>query len=88
MMCADRHWKLVYRWISAHITLLAEHPPISGSFMFLLCKNHPYESVTSVFDKKKIRVHQCHPWEKRKTAPCIIHEAVILKFNGYRCRYR
>ena len=33
-MCADRHWKLVYRWISAHITLLAEHPPISGSFLF------------------------------------------------------
>ena len=36
MMCADRHWKLVYRWISAHITLLVEHTPISGSFMFLL----------------------------------------------------
>ena len=34
VMCADRHWKLVYRWISAHITLLAEHPPISGSFLF------------------------------------------------------
>ena len=33
-MCADRHWKLVYRWISAHITLLEEHPPISGSFLF------------------------------------------------------
>ena len=34
VICADRHWKLVYRWISAHITLLAEHPPISGSFLF------------------------------------------------------
>ena len=27
---------------------------------------------------RAIRVHQCHPWEKIKTAPCIIHEAVIL----------
>ena len=36
VMCVDRHWKLVYRWISAHITLLVEHAPISGSFMFLL----------------------------------------------------
>ena len=47
VMCADRHWKLVYRWISAHITLLAEHPPISGSFLFFsititrIRKNYP-----------------------------------------------
>ena len=70
MMCADRHWKRVYRWIPVHITLLAEHPPISGSFMFLLCKNHPCQSAISVFGKKKIRVHQCHPWEKGKE--CVI----------------
>ena len=34
VICADRHWKLVYIWISAHITMLEEHPPISGSFLF------------------------------------------------------
>ena len=49
VMCADRHWKLVYRWISAHITLLAEHPPISGSFLFFFYKHHPCQSVQSVF---------------------------------------
>ena len=36
VMCVDRHWKLVYRWISAHITLLVEHTPISGSLLFFL----------------------------------------------------
>ena len=51
VMCADRHWKLVYRWISAHITLLAEHPPISGSFLF--------------FSINIIRVYQCHQWERK-----------------------
>ena len=46
VICADRHWKLVYIWISAHITMLEEHPPISGSFLFF--------SIT-IF-----RIHQCH----------------------------
>ena len=46
VMCADWHWKLVYRWISAHITLLAEHPPISGSFLFL------YIAITHIKGKK------------------------------------
>lgn len=57
VVCADRHWKTVCRWISAHIKLLTEHQAISGSFMFLLCKNHPCQSALSVFDKKKIRVN-------------------------------
>jgi hypothetical protein len=51
-MCADRHWKLVYKWISAHITLLVEHTPISGSFMFF--------SITI------IRGHLRNPWSVSK----------------------
>ena len=73
VMCADRYWKLVYRWISAHITLLVEHPPISGSFMFF--------SITTI---RIIRGRQKEiPWRsvssvgKEKTAPHITHEAVI-----------
>ena len=56
VMCADRHWKLVYRWISAHITLLAEHPPISGSFLFFsititrIRKNYPLLSKLSLME--------------------------------------
>ena len=55
-MCADRHWKLVYKWISAHITLLAEHPPISGSFLFFsititrIRKNYPLLSKLSLME--------------------------------------
>ena len=56
VMCADRHWKLVYRWISAHITLLAEHPPISGSFLFFsititrIRNNYPLLSKLSLME--------------------------------------
>ena len=53
-MCADRHWKLVYRWISAHITLLVEHTPISGSFMFLLY-NQSSVSIRVIRGKRKNR---------------------------------
>ena len=59
VMCADWHWKLVYRWISAHITLLAEHPPISGSFLFLyititrIRKNYPLLSRLSLVLQKQ-----------------------------------
>ena len=79
--CADRHWKLVYRWISAHITLLVEHTPISGSFMFLLYNQSSVSSALSVFSKKKIRVNPCHPWEKKKP-PRALHTKRL--FNGYR----
>ena len=85
VMCADRHWKLVYRWISAHITLLAEHTPISGSFMFLLCNQSSVSSALSVFSKKKIRGYPCHPWEKKKP-PRALHTKRL--FNGYRYRYQ
>ena len=63
VMCADRHWKLVYRWISAHITLLAEHPPISGSFLF--------------FSINIIRVNPCNPCsENRKEIQEVANEGI------------
>ena len=72
VMCADRHWKLVYRWISAHITLLEEHPPISGSFMFF--------SITIIRiirgrQKKSVEISVIRG--KRKNRPVHTHEAVI-----------
>ena len=84
-MCGESHGEHVRQWLYLHIAMLAEHQAISGSFMFLLCKNHPCSSATSVFDKKKIRVqsaisvfdkknirvHQCHPWETKKKICCI-----------------
>ena len=55
VMCADRHWKLVYRWISAHITLLEEHQAISGSLMFLwiIIRENPSNPCSAKKRKEK-----------------------------------
>ena len=73
VMCVDRHWKLVYRCLSAHITLLVEHTPISGSFMFF--------SITIIRiirgrQKKSVEISVIRG--KRKNHPVHTHEAVIL----------
>ena len=60
-MCGESHGEHVRQWLYSHIAMLAEHQAISGSFMFLLCKNHPCQSALSVFDKKKIRVNSRYP---------------------------
>ena len=55
VICADRHWKLVYIWISAHITMLEEHPPISGSLMFLswiIIREHPSDPCSTKGESK------------------------------------
>ena len=85
-MCGESHGEHVRQWLYLHIAMLAEHQAISGSFMFLLCKNHPCQSATSVFDKKNIRVHQCHPWEtKRKSA--VFFACFIFLFTFAPCLY-
>ena len=50
MICEDRQGKLVYIWISTHIIMLEEHPPISGSLMFLswiIIREHPSNPCSS-----------------------------------------
>ena len=59
-MCGESHGEHVRQWLYSHIAMLTEHQAISGSFMFLLCKNHPWGFVSSVFGKKNIRVYPRH----------------------------
>ncbi len=80
-MCADRHWKLVYRWISAHITLLVEHTPISGSFMFLyvrIIRVNPHYPCSVKRISVSIRVIR----GKRKNRPVYHTRSGYLMFNS------
>lgn len=48
--------------------------------------NLEYQSATSVFGKKNIRVHQCHPWETKRKSAVFLHVSFFL-FTFAPCLY-
>ncbi|MEE1315627.1 MAG: hypothetical protein U0K35_00165, partial [Prevotella sp.] len=45
--------KLVYIWLSMHIIMLAEHPPISCSFLFFSIREHPLNPCSAKAEMRK-----------------------------------